>query len=497
MKTKATKLLCLLLAGFMLMGSLAACGDNTEGESGGTKAESGTEAEGTVDEAQQALNALGSVDYKGEEFTVLYQDIFKDEVHGVNGTVDASGGSGQVINDAVYERNSHLEDRCKLVYKSVEKKPDELLKMVQTEAQAPTGDFQLIDTTLKQSASLATSGLLYDLNELEMDLTGPWWDNGTASFVLEDGVYFMSGAINFFDDRVTYIIIFNKQMQKKFETTVANPYQTVRDREWTLEYFESVIQGVSSDSSGDGKYDAKDTYGFLTTWEYGNTFFIGSDLRYILNDGTDDPSLYLTDGRMEKATDVLDIAKRIYHNNNAAFMSPPGEEGLGVTAFKENRGLFFSEVVSHLASLNAEMEDGQYGVLPVPKYDKDQEFYRTWTHDSGSTFSVTSSTSDNDRQLIGQVFSAMALLSYQYVKPAFYDVTLRTRMAQDPDSPEMLDIVFQNRVYDMAFYFDFGFYDLFKTAVNDNTDSFVSSYNSQSSSFNRNLRKILRNLQNS
>lgn len=494
MKSVATKILALLLATLMLVSTFVACGNTTdtpEGES--TAGEAATEAE-TQDPTQVALNELGEIDWGGEEFAVLYHGSFKGEVYGENGVVDPEGGSSQVINDAVYNRNSLFEDRCNLQWATIE--ATDMNSAVQKEASTGTGDFYFIDNRLGDSATLATSGYLYNLFNLGMTLEGDWWDSGTAQFVLAGGVYFMSGSLNFGDDGVTYVLIFNKDMQKTYQNTVPNPYQTARDGEWTLEYFNNVIQGISADN-GDGQWNENDTYGFINTWEYGNTFFIGSDLRYINNTNSDgEITLFLTDkAQMEKALNVLELSQAIYHNNNASYMSPPGQEGLGQTAFKENRGLFYGEVVNHLTPLTQEMET-EFGILPVPKYDKAQKYYRTWTHDSGSTFSVTSAVKDEQKETMGLMLEAYAILSHQYLKPAYYDIMLTSRNVHDAESAEMMDLMFSNRIYEMSFYFNsFGFFELFKSATNDNSDKFSSQYASKAKSFDRQLKTILRKLE--
>ena len=496
MKTKFAKLLCLTLACLLLLTCFVACatGDEDETKKPGSTTSSD---ETTGDSVQAALDALGDIDWGGDDFTVLYNTEFTSEVHAENGTVDKDGGSSQIINDAVYERNSLFEDRCKLVFKSVGKDAAATTTAVQNEAAAPTGDFQLIDHRLGDSATLATGGYLYDFLELGVDLDAEWWDSGTAEFVLAGGVYFMSGSVNFADDGVTYVLIFNKDMQKTYQNTVPNPYQTARDGEWTLEYFYNVIQGISSDN-GDGTWNELDTYGFINTWEYGNTFFIGSDLRYINNTNEDgEITLFLKDtAQMEKALNVLELSQAIYHNNNASYMSPPGQEGLGQTAFKENRGLFYGEVVNHLTPLTQEMET-EFGILPVPKYDKKQEFYRTWTHASGSTFCITSAVKDDKKETVGQMLEAYAILSHQHLKPAYYDIMLTSRNVHDAESAEMMDLMFANRIYEMSFYFqgNFGFFELFKSATNDNSDKFSSQYASQAKGFDSKVARLLKKLE--
>ncbi len=503
MKAKITKLSALLLAALMLVGTFASCAQSTENEETKAETSAGTVA-GTVgsgetetedpDQAlKDALADLGEIDYDKQELGIIY--AHENEIVGKNEIVDADGGTAQVINDAVYTRNVLLEERCNLVFAPI--KADDIGSKVRIEATAPTGDFVFINSSLSNAAtSFTVNNFLSNWNALGVDLEGPWWDSGTADFVLNGGVYFMSGSLNFVDDDLTYVLIFNKGMRETYANTVPNPYDTVRNWEWTLDHFNTIIQGVSAEA-GDGEWGANDTYGFITTWEFGNTFFLGSDLRYVLNDETvEEPTLFLDEkSQMEKALGVLDTVQSIWHDHHATFMSPPGQEGLGLTAFKEERGLFYSEVVSYLPGLNAEMT-GDYGIVPVPKYDKEQEFYRTWTFGSGSTFSIISSIPEKEREVIGQIMMAYAILSHQHIKPAYYDTVLTSRNMRDADSAEMMDLIFANRVYDMAFYFEqLGFSQLFKNCVNDNTDSFASAYEKQAGKkFTRTMASILKNL---
>jgi hypothetical protein len=60
-----------------------------------------------------------------------------------------------------------------------------------------------------------------------------------------------------------------------------------------------------------------------------------------------------------------------------------------------------------------------------------------------------------------------------------------------------MDLMFANRVYEMSFYFNnFGFFELFKSATNDNTDNFSSKYDGQAKSFSKKLKNVLRKLEN-
>lgn len=469
----------------------------TNGNGETTGGDSETETEAKKDEIASMKEELGNPDWGKKDFVCLVQDEFKSEVYAEDGAVDSTGGSAQVLNDAVLNRNKLLEESCNLTFDTIIKATGDMSTAIKNEATTGTGDFHIIDYKMGNgTTSEALSGTLHDWESMGIDVDKSWWDSGTADFALRGKVYFMTGDVNFCDDNFTYVLIFNKDMQKKYENTIPNPYQTVLDWEWTLDYFNSIIQGISSESSGDGVWDENDTYGFVTTWEYGNTFFIGSDLRYIKNDRTMERPELALDSMMDKALLVLDLAKSIFNDNNATFMSQPGEEAKGLSCFKSGRAMFYSEVASYLPQLNKDM-DAEFGILPVPKYDKAQEYYRTWTFTSGGCLSLTSAITDADAEMIGKLVQYYAILSTEEVKPVFYDVMLTTQSVRDDESGEMLDLIFANRVYDMGFYFDsnFGLYSLFKNDVYQNTNKFSSAYKSATKKFDKKVNQLLKDLE--
>lgn len=173
-------------------------------------------------------------------------------------------------------------------------------------------------------------------------------------------------------------------------------------------------------------------------------------------------------------------------------MAKIGHETLSRDVFVEERALFYCEAASYLRALAQTME-GDYGVVPVPKFDKAQKNYLTWTHDLGSTLSIPTSIADEiENQQFEEVLETYVILSYQLIKPAYYETMLTHRNVRDPDSSEMLDLIFQNRIYDMAMYFtDLGFSQLFMNCVVDNADNFSSKYKANSNRFDKLIEKIL------
>ena len=303
----------------------------------------------------------------------------------------------------------------------------------------------------------------------------------------------MDGSFNIVDDDVTFVFMFNKELRTEYQ--IANPYETVKAGDWTLEYFNSVVSQLATEN-GDGKWDENDTYGFSTPGSIGNTFFYGAGLKYVENSRDMDVPELVLDKKMEQALNVLDMARSIIQENNSTYVAPHGQEGLSRDVFIQGRSLFYCEAASYLRSLNANMER-EYGVVPVPKYDKAQANYTTWRHGIGSTLSIPTTVAKGDMEQFSMVLETYALLSQKLVRPAYYDTMLTTRNVQDVESSEMLDLIFLNRTYDMAMYFtDLGFNGLFEQAALNSGNTFASSYQANSKRFDRQIANILRKLQN-
>ena len=95
-----------------------------------------------------------------------------------------------------------------------------------------------------------------------------------------------------------------------------------------------------------------------------------------------------------------------------------------------------------------------FGILPLPKYDEAQEDYITFVNPAGSCLTVPITVASVERS--GIVLEAMASESYRYLTPAYYNTALQQKYTRDNESAEMLDLLLQNRVYDLAMIYSWG-----------------------------------------
>ncbi len=493
---QTSRILSLLLAALLTASALVSCADapDPDDESNSITDTAITETEDETDPIQDALDAIkDEANWGDKDFGILYaNDIggYTEEVE-ASATADENTKSG-VINEAVYSRNMQFEDICHLNFVLIPTGALNVNTQLAAEAQTSSGDFMLVTNSMQHTAKNATSGYLYNYLDLNVDYGQAWWDQGTLDFALNGNVFFMNGPFNIVNDDVTFVLMFNKELRK--DHNVENPYDTVRAGKWTMEYFNSVISQLASDD-GDGKWNENDTYGFVCTSSIDETLFYGADLQYIKNDRTmDRPELMLTDAKLEIASDVYDLAATIMYANHSTYIAPGENMKNSMHIFTDGRALFYSEAASYLRGLAHDM-DADYGILPVPKYSEEQENYTTWSHPIGSTLSIPTSIARPDLAQFARVLEVYVLLSAQYVRPAYYDSVLTSRNVRDSDSAEMLDLIFNNRIYDMAMCFDsLGFRGLFAPNLTKNT--FVSQYSRKRASFDKNIDSLLSKLGN-
>ncbi len=487
MKTKKTRLLSLLLAGLLLLPTLASCAEDTAdaAETAGATTES---AEIITDPVELALSELReTADWGGEDFGILYNTSIGGSAREVEAQASYSGeGSNAVINDAVFERNTLFEEYCDLNFVLLPVAGENFSTTMINGVQTGTTDFYLCSTSAGDTASSALQGYLYNYLDLNIDYDREWWDQGTLEFALDGRVFFMNGPFNMVDDDVTYFVAFNKKLQQEHQ--IPNLYKTTTDLEWTMEYMNTLISNLSTDN-GDGVWDEKDTYGLTCAGV--TTFFYGAGLRYVKNDPELDMPELMLDQNMERALDVLDLTRSIIHDNHSTYL------GIGMEIFMQDRSLFGIEVISYLGNLNSNMENG-YGVLPPPMFDTNQGRYYTYSNAIGTTLSIPTTAAQKDMDKFSGVLETYCVLSQKLVKPAYYEVTLMTRNVQDLESAEMLDLILSSRVYDMASYFgDLNLSNIFDSAVTGSADNFSSSYKASGKTFNKKMNKLFETLQKS
>ena len=257
-----------------------------------------------------------------------------------------------------------------------------------------------------------------------------------------------------------------------------NPYDMVRDGTWTIDNYSNILYGVSSDLDGNGVYDKEDRYGVLI-W--------------------DDSIMGVVNAAGVKCCDVVDgqITLTLYNDKSVsvlekyfkfaldkqvsfAYQRTNWDDKLIINMFQNNQALFIQQLLQLIPKLR-EM-DADFGVLPYYKYDEAQDTYYNTVGSWHSVFLCLPKV-QKDATRTGVIVEALAAESLYTVTPAYYDVTLKDKVARDKDSAEMLDLIFETRTYDLGWYYAIGTY-------NESIMNLFRNYQSDFTSMYKKMEKV-------
>jgi len=454
---KHNRIALLLLAAMLI--SLASCGGDTPAPSGDTTAPAG---DGTTTSAEPSEYVNPGVDYKGETFTILdyqteeyfwqaasYSDIHAEEEY------------GDPLNDAQFQRNRAVEEALNIKLDTYPvggvgrgENGNELRKLILADDDTVDMGF-VFGSNMKNL--LAEPGLLININDVPtLNYEASWWDQKAIESVSFDGKFkAITGDASIYRAFAPMLYFYNKNLAAMFK--LDNCYDLVRQGKWTLDVAWEYSRTVAQDINGDNQMDENDRYGtalqthlvadmLMTAGERFTQFNKDGELELVLN--------------TERANDVIETFVKFIQDtkvNNQAqvFQNDYGNVfyELHIPLFKDDRLLFNYQQL--LISFDLRAMETDYGLLPTPKYDEQQKDYCTTISNSFITYLVIPAT--NSRlDMTGHVMDALGYYSKQLVTPAFIDTTVRSKSLRDEDSAEMLQIVLDTAVYDLATIYNWG-----------------------------------------
>ena len=149
---------------------------------------------------------------------------------------------------------------------------------------------------------------------------------------------------------------------------------------------------------------------------------------------------------------------------------------VAINMFSGNQVLFFMQLMQIVPKLR-DME-ADFGIIPFPKYDESQDsYYNTVGSWHSVFFCMPIGTADPEMSSI--IAEALACEGKYNVTEAYYDTNLKTKAARDEQSSAMLDIIFETRVYDLGWYYQFGGYNeavMNLVRLNQKEQEFTSMY---------------------
>ncbi len=495
-QTKATVIVMPLkrpLALLLLCAMLSACGESAP--SGDTSAPTGDTT--TPEEAEDSRLAeddnLPAKNFGGYEFRVMYCS------YGQNSAADPYApetANGDIVNDAIYERNLHIEERFNINIVAIDNPVTAWRDHTQTINKNVFAGDDFADLTVEHclgGPNNTLEGVYLNLHELEyVDFSKPWWSEQMVEEMTVRGQMYICGDVISLgmlqSAKVHYI---NKQ---KFEDyNLELPYQQVFDGTWTLDKLIALTRDVYNDVNGNSEADQEDFYGYISHCNQ-NGWLTSCNTPVLAKD--DDGTLIIS-AYTEKTVNLVEKLTSFYYESTGTLIfegkdpnTGEAETTLQARLFAEGHALVGFSWLSSAASDLFRSSTVEYGIIPFPKYDENQEDYITFA--SGNLMGVPVTNSDPERT--GIILEAIAAETWKTVVPAYFSTALKEKFTFDSESGQALDIINDSLTISFAYCYDNweGYGHMLENLFSQNspTNDFASYYASKESSAKNRLQLI-------
>lgn len=450
------KIIALLLACMCLILPLIGCADDSgKGNKGDTDTNVATDPN------------LTTKDWKGQTFVVLTGlDRAEGQAFNIVDLVANEDNLTDPIQKAVYERNKIIEA---LYNADIERVDEKDFESIANDTLANGEDYSAYMLKVKGALTLSLTDQLLDLNsEVNyINLDEEWWDSSVIdSLSVKGRTFFALGDINTVDDDATWCILFNKDLQKRY-SSLPNFYDQVTAGNWTVENMKRWAKSAVVDSNSDSSkwWDVNDPYqyGIYMQDECATVLLQSSGISLFDERKNGMRTSKLNTVEMSDAITAInslmlensDSAKWALNLNNyeQTYGADDFWQKIARGGFMANKSLFF---FCHCGSINLirDMEK-EFGILPIPKLSEEQEDYgNTIQYSNATCYVIPYNTPDADFSAF--MLEAMGFYSSRTyskdncLKTAYYETTLKRKATRDDESWDMLDLVFQNRKFDIA-----------------------------------------------
>ena len=425
-----------------LMLSAFSCGSGGEGKDSSTSAPDSTGEETT---APEETDGLPEKDMDKFELKIVHFD--GNWLSWALTKLDAESETGDRLNDAIYKRNRNMEERfnCEI---NVTGKETITASDIQSEIMA--GDSNYDVWFMYDNWTLGAVEYLLPWEELPyINLDREWWNpSATEVFNLEGKTYAAAGNYSLSVLSRASGFAFNKDIYNKMNRS-ENIYDLAREGKWTIDVMYDTAKNAYIDLDGDSSMNENDQYGISGSWkETFWRFLSGSDVRFISKDSNSDPvfDLQKNEAAINKMLKIFDLftEKGIYYNPQTKDVhSVQDSEEI----FADGRLLFKTVNLFDLEALRT--CDIDIGILPCPKYDENQENY--YAPSFGAEISVLLKTLPEERkENVGMLLEALAYDTNANILPEYKEVLLKTKLARDNESEEMIDIIINSISFDFG-----------------------------------------------
>ena len=370
----------------------------------------------------------------------------------------AEESSGDVVADAVYQRNLKVMERLNCTIEVSEVGNDrhsgeDINNKIKKAVKAGSDEWDITANHMAQSSTLIVGGYYTDLRQINgIGWDMPWWnDSYNSSVTIDSHTCAAAGELASTMISGTYGIFFNKKIADD-HIPATDLYSVVLDGGWTLDRLNEISDSIYTDINGNTEKDEEDLFGLIYASQsiQGDALWAGSKITYTSFDDNTDTYRWALEN--ERTSDFVDKIRKLIHNSIGTYIFPSGNDyNVNLPNKFKSDGALFTVYYLSFTDLMRDMES-DYGIIPIPKLNEEQESYSTTVHNGFSVFGipVTCSSPDNAAAFL----ESACCESYRLVTPAYYDTALKVKYSRDSESSQMMDLLISSISFDFAYLFN-------------------------------------------
>lgn len=480
---KATRLLSLILVVVMLAAIAVSCSnvkDDDPGSSNGTTTVSpnpegptgGDETTpGETSSTRITPDVPDGTNFGGHIFRVLTRGTYSETWYSRD--IYSAGISGDTIADAVYARNTAMEEKYGFRVEEVgSQNPQDEAKI---KVQSGVDEYDMFCFRIKDHiTSLILQGYLKNLNNVEMmNLDQPYYDqNSREAFSMAKRLYLVTGDLLTMDNDATRCTLFNKTLFNQLsiaDHVGGNLYEHMANGTWTLDVMQQCATIATYDLDGDGEMSMTDRWGMVSE-QFNALAFFNSAGSSLFEKNADDVPVFI--GNSERSLTILGDVVTMLNGPYCRHYSNAYNEA--IPQFKDGLVLFYPAQLADVPLLRSMAFD--FGIVPLPKYTAEQESYVSPVTTHGSNcIAIPISVKDVDRA--ATIIEVLSCESMYVLTPAYYEVNLKSKLAVDEESSASIDVIMDTAMFELAYMWNIGgLYNAICFAFKNNSPSLASSF---------------------
>ena len=462
------KIIALVLAVLMLATVAVGCGDDPVDTTPEDTTPADTTPEDTTptNEREQVKDAIpDDLNYSNvEDNTITF--LVRQSSDILTYEICCEELMNDTLFDAIHYRNIDVENRLGVKIKQIHMSGANADKKAWFEALSTcvntnADDYDAAAAYVAEAAKYVGQGLFYNVWDLTamneggyLDLSKPWWNQ---SFVNEctvyGALYFLGGDLTASETYGTHLVWFNKDLfnQKFPEETADTLYGLVDSGDWTIGKMTEYVSEVWDDVNSNGTIDDGDVVGFkywqATDAGQMSSWMNAMGISPLSRDANGEYTI--SDTFAAEVFPAFEAILSLYKSTGSMIVTEKTNTKADDLTSLSNGNLVF--VFGYIGDGELYRNSNvKYGILPQPKYNKEQEEYANGMWTWSSTITVLSQISADRASMVSAVLEALAAESYKSVTPAYYSKVIQGRYSKDEADARMFDLVLKTCEYTFA-----------------------------------------------